>query len=133
MKKIILATAALAAIALHPASQAQSVAERLERVRKLLEPQGSQARSASDPVLGQARLEARAHPTYPVDDWPSGMVEGYFARDKEGCVFFFPKKGSRQFAFGIDAVEVKVDGQWQALEMQKLNKEMPRHCTGGGG
>lgn len=91
----------------------------------------STSTSPKDPVFGQARVEARAHPQYPDDEWPDRMIEGYIARDQYGCPAFFAN-GHSMFVYSFDKFEQKVNGSWVGLEMMKLAKEVPQHCTGGG-
>ncbi|MCC2957798.1 hypothetical protein LK542_19440 [Massilia sp. IC2-477] len=91
----------------------------------------STSNSPDDPVFGQAKVAARAHPQYPGAEWPDRMVEGHIARDRYGCPAFFAN-GKSMFVYSFDKFEEKVDGAWVTLDMQKLAKEVPQHCTGGG-
>ncbi|QBI02307.1 hypothetical protein [Pseudoduganella albidiflava] len=91
----------------------------------------STSNSPDDPVFGQPRVEARAHPKYPDKEWPDKMIEGYIARDSYGCPAFFAN-GDSMFVYSFDKFEQKVNGAWVALDIMKLAKEVPQHCTGGG-
>lgn len=101
------------------------------RVPGLAQSGKSTSTSENDPVFGQARVEARAHPKYPSSEWPDRMIEGYIARDSYGCPAFFAN-GDSMFVYSFDKFEQKAGGSWVGLEMMKLAKEVPQHCTGGG-
>lgn len=92
----------------------------------------STANSDKDPIFGKARIEARGYMDETTDYWPWKMAEGYIARDKTGCPFFYVK-GESRFVYSMDRFEEKVDGKWVALDMKKIATEVPPHCTGGGG
>jgi hypothetical protein len=144
MKHRALILAAASAFAVQQPVQAQSLADRLmslgsavqSATGKRLPALGGSDRSTStspdDPVFGKARVEARAHPQYPSEEWPDKMVEGYIARDRYGCPAVFAN-GRHMFVWSFDKFEEKVDGAWVTLEVKKLAKEVPVHCTGGGG
>ena len=125
------------------AAQAQSWSERLLNLGSAAKAAGnlrvpglgqsgkSTSTSPDDPVFGQAKVAARAHPKYPGDEWPDRMIEGHIARDRYGCPAFFAN-GHSMFVYSFDKFEQKVDGAWTELDMLKLAKEVPQHCTGGG-
>lgn len=92
----------------------------------------STSTSASDPIFGKARVEARGYLEEAPEYWPWKVTEGYIARDKTGCPFFYAN-GESRFVYSMDKFEEKVDGQWVALDMKKIATEVPMHCTGGGG
>jgi hypothetical protein len=88
----------------------------------------STSNSPDDPVFGQARFKARAHPQYPNAEWPDKIIEGYIARDRYGCPAFFAN-GKSMFVYSFDKFEEQVDGAWVALDIKKLGREVPQHCT----
>ncbi|MCD2517191.1 hypothetical protein LQ564_12825 [Massilia sp. G4R7] len=92
----------------------------------------STANSASDPIFGKARIEARGYLEEAPEYWPWKVTDGYIARDKTGCPFFYAN-GESRFVYSMDRFEEKVDGRWVELDKKKLAAEVPRHCTGGGG
>lgn len=92
----------------------------------------STAKSASDPIFGKARIEARGYLEEAPEYWPWKVTEGYIARDKIGCPFFYAN-GESRFVYSMDRFEEKVNGEWVELDKKKIATEVPPHCTGGGG
>ena len=88
----------------------------------------STSNSPDDPVFGKARVKARAHPKYPNEEWPDKMVEGYIARDRYGCPALYAND-RHMFVYSFDKFEEEAGGQWVNLDIMKLAKEVPQHCT----